>query len=45
LTGFGRRFFGAVAGEPCASESNPVKQRLRVTRSPHQEPPFPTAMA
>src|SRR5271163_2794760 len=31
LTGFGRRFFGAVAAEPCASESNPVKQRLRVT--------------
>jgi hypothetical protein len=45
LTGFGRRLLGAVTGKPCASESNPVKQRLRVTRSPHHKPPFLTAMA
>src|ERR1035438_5248718 len=31
LTRFGRRLLGAVTGEPCASESNPVKQSLRVT--------------
>src|SRR5258708_35528091 len=43
LTRFGRRLLSAGTGEPCARESNPAKQHLRVTASPTQKRPFLTA--